>query len=498
MDRIQLQSQRESLRFSPLQIQLLSLIQLNPISIEQKIKDELIENPALEEGFEDEALENGAAQDSENDETFSETNDFDLTDYFFDDGIPDNKLNGKNSNSYEELFSQGPIQTSTFQEQLKDQLHLLKTSERDKRILDDIVDSLDENGYLRVPLDILANDLSFIESKYISEAEIEKLLPLIQQCDPPGVGCTSLQECLLLQLKRTELNIRSKPQEHAIYLIHHYFIELCNKNYNKILREAGLTEKELKLALKVITHLNPKPVEGSYSNGNVNTTIIPEFTVVNNTDRLDVSLTNQITTSIRLNNEFVDLVENKTLKLKNDYLNSNLDHGIVNRNQRKTIQYLKGKINSAKWFLQAIAQREKTMLKTMQAIVKLQSEFFITGDTKKLKQLILKDVAELIHVDISTASRVTSNKYVQTQFGIMCLKDFFSNSLMRDNGEEVSSKELKSVISELIVNEDKHHPLTDREIKNNLKEKGYLLARRTVAKYRDRLNIPIARLRIQV
>ncbi len=498
MNRVQLHTQQQSLKFSPLQIQLLGLIQLNTVAIEQKIKDELIDNPALEERFEEDALENIAVQDFDYEETDSPQNDIDLTDYFDDDEVGNANLNGKNISSFETIFSQGPIQTNTFQEQLKGQLHLFKTSERDKKILDDIVDSLDDNGYLRISLDKLANDLSFIENKFISEEEIAKLLHLIQQCDPPGVGCISLQECLLLQLKRIKLSERSKPQEHAIYLIHHYFIELSNKNWSKILRESGLSEAELKLAINVVVHLNPKPIVGSSSDENPNFSIIPEFIVNNNNGQLDVALANQVSANIRLNEEFVNVVEHKTSEFKSGIAGSNLDSSFVTKNKKKTIQYLRGKINSAKWFLQAVEQREKTMLKTMIAIVNLQKDFFITGNTKNIKPLILKDVADRIRVDVSTASRVTSNKYVQTQFGIMCLKDFFSNSLLKDDGEEVSSKELHYVIRELIECEDKYHPLTDMEIKIHLKEKGYLLARRTVAKYRDNLNIPIARLRIQV
>jgi RNA polymerase sigma-54 factor len=340
---------------------------------------------------------------------------------------------------------------------------------------------------LRIPLAKLADDLSFIESNFIEEEELVRALGYIQQCEPTGIGARTLKECLFLQLKRRAKARGDDKIDSATYIVQHFFTELSNKNYDKIIRESGLDIEEIKRALKVITHLNPKPVSGSASEDVPANTIIPEFIVTKLDDKFEISLTNQNIPNLRLNKKYVDMMEvngkTKEEKPKSD---------------RQTIQFIRQKINAAKWFIEAIKQREQTMLKTMTAIVELQKDFFITGDIKKLHPMILKDVAEKIGMDISTASRVTSTKYVQTQYGTILLKDFFSTGMSRQDGEEVSNKELQKLIAEMISTENKRKPYTDFEIAEQLKLKGYLLARRTVAKYREKLNIPIARLRTEM
>lgn len=469
---------------------MLNLLQLNTIGIEQKIKDELEENPALEEGKEDEANENEEQTEEREEETVVDDNDdFTYEDYLDEEYIPDYKTNANNTSAEDETFTIVAVQRNTFQEQLKDQLLAFNLESRDKKLVNYMVDSLDDDGYLRIPLSKLADDLSFVESTFIEEEELSRMLSYIQQCEPAGIGARTLKECLFIQLKRKskEGEGELKKIELAIYIVQHFFNELSNKNYDKIIRESGLTVDEIKEALKVITHLNPKPVSGSASEDLPSNSIIPEFVVVKLDDKFEISLTNQNIPNLRLNKKFVDMME-VTAKPKEE----------KQKSDRQALQFIRQKINAAKWFIDAIKQREQTMLKTMTAIVELQKDFFMTGDMKKLHPMILKDVAEKIGMDISTASRVTSTKYVQTQYGTILLKDFFSTGMARQDGEEVSNKELQELIAEMVTMENKLKPYTDFEIAEQLKQKGYLLARRTVAKYREKLNIPIARLRTEM
>jgi RNA polymerase sigma-54 factor len=360
---------------------------------------------------------------------------------------------------------------------------------RDKKLASYLVDSLDDDGYLRIPLSKLADDLSFIESSFIEEEELLRVLGMIQQCEPAGIGARTLKECLLIQLKRRAKAKGLEKTDSATYIVQYFFNELSNKNFDKIIRESGLKVEEIKEAIKVITHLNPKPVSGSAAEDTPSNTIIPEFVVSKQEDKFEISLTNQNIPNLRLNKKYVDMIE-VTAKTKEEKEN--------HKSEKQALQFIRQKINAAKWFIEAIKQREQTMLKTMTAIVELQKDFFMTGDMKKLHPMILKDVAEKIGMDISTASRVTSTKYVQTQYGTILLKDFFSTGMARQDGEEVSNRELQKLIAEMIVAENKRKPFTDFEIAEQLKQKGYMLARRTVAKYREKLNIPIARLRTEM
>jgi RNA polymerase sigma-54 factor len=490
MNHSQIQSQKQLMKFSPQQIQMLNLLQLNTIGIEQKIKDELEENPALEEGAEEE-------ENQEQEESVTETNDevsevdnkddFTYEDFLDEEYIPDYKTNANNNTAEDETFTIVAVQRNTFQEQLKDQMQIFSLEPRERKLVNYLIDSLDDDGYMRLPLAKLADDLSFIESNFIEEEELLRALQLIQQSDPAGVGARTLKECLLLQLKRKH-KIPGSGIDSAIYIVQHFFNELSNKNYDKIIRESGLQTDELKKALKIITHLNPKPVSGNTSEMGGNNSIIPEFIVTKQDDKFEIGLTNQNIPNLRLNKKYVDMME-VTIKHKGEE---------KTKTDRHAMQFIKQKINAAKWFIEAIKQREQTMLKTMTAIVELQKDFFLTGDMKRLHPMILKDVAEKIGMDISTASRVTSTKYVQTQYGTILLKEFFSTGMAKQDGEEVSNRELQKIIAELIETENKRKPFTDFEIAEQLKQRGYLLARRTVAKYREKLNIPIARLRTEM
>jgi RNA polymerase sigma-54 factor len=488
----QTQTQKQILKFSPQQIQLLNLLQLNSLAIEQKIKDEIEENPALEEG-KDEEKEEEKVEDKEEEfesDTDSDATDqeleFNFEDYLSEEEVPYYKTSSTNTAIDDDKFPMLITHRNTFQDQLKEQVQSFKLSDHNKKIANYIIDSLDEDGYLRTPVSELANYFSFAEKTFIEDDEVKNQLKIIQQCDPPGVGACSLQECLILQLQRKNKN--DEISHKAINLLTSYFHEFSNKNYEKIIRDAPITSEQLQEVLKLIIHLNPKPVSSPGKEDVMAITIIPEFQVNETNGQFEVSLTNQQLPELRLNKSFVEMIEQ--IKDENKAKNKKKDKSVV--------QFARQKINSAMWFIDAIQQRQRSMIKTMEAIVRLQEEFFLTGDFKKLKPMILKDVAGIIKMDISTVSRVTSTKYVQTTFGIFRLKDFFTSTLKKDDGEEISNKQIQEIITELIQVEDKSCPLTDLEISNALKNKGYITARRTVAKYREHIGIPIARMRKQL
>ena len=490
MKQHQIQTQKQLLKFSPQQIQMLNLLQLTTIGIEQKIKDELEENPLLEEGADDDFTdpqieEDVDIKDTETIDGFED--DFSVEDFLAEEYLPDYKTTINNTSRDEETIPFLAVQRNTFQEQLKEQLLIFELDQRNRKLIEYLVDSLDDDGYLRSPIDKLTDDLSFLENDFIEESELNRLLHYIKLCDPAGIGAQSLKECLLLQLKRIKSTNKQNTEE-AIYIVQHFFSELSNKNYDKIVNESGLSSDGLKKALKVITHLNPKPVSGSAVEEIGSMTIIPEFQVTKLEDDFEISLTNQNVPSLRINKKYVELIDSPE---KNNEV-------VPKRKDKQARKFIRQKLNAARWFIDAIKQREQTMMKTMKAIVELQREFFISGDMKRLKPMILKDVAEKIGMDISTASRVTSTKYVQTQYGIFLLKGFFSTALPCQDGLVVSNKELQMLIAEMVDVENKSKPYTDIQITERLKSRGFLLARRTVAKYREKLHIPIARLRTEL
>ena len=486
MNQQQVQTQKQVLKFSPQQIQMLNLLQLNAIGIEERIKDEIEENPAIEEG-KDEEQEIVDQQEEAPEESPEAEEEFSYEDYLEEDYIPDYRTYANNSSADDEVFVPMVVQRNTFQDQIKDQLAVFNLDPGRLKLARYIVDSLDDDGYLRIPLSKLADDFSFMEKSFIEEEELARMLSLIQQCDPPGVGARKLKECLLIQLKRQAKARGETNTNSATYIVQHFFNELSNKNYDKIIRESGLGVDEIREAMKVITHLNPKPISGSAAVDMPTTTIIPEFIVNKLDDKFEIMLTNQNIPSLRLNKKYVEMMEVAT---------THKDE--ITKSERQALQFVRQKINAARWFIDAIKQREQTMLKTITAIVELQKEFFLTGDRKKLQPMILKDVAEKIEMDISTASRVTSTKYVQTPYGTMLLKDLFSTGLQKQDGEEVSNKKLQQLIAEMIETENKKKPYTDFQIATQLKSRGYILARRTVAKYREKLQIPMARLRTEL
>jgi len=480
----QTQTQRQTLKYSPLQIQMLNLLHLTTMELEQRIKEELEENPVLEEGKEESASEDPVEEFQDADDTvgtgeddYPSVQDYQDWDEFRDDDIPDYKTYANNQSADNELYTRPMVETISFRDDLKQQVHFLRLDERQQLVADFILDSLDEDGFLRRESEVIADDISFANSMFIDTEEVELMLRVIQQLDPPGIAAKDLRECLLIQLHRIEN--QDECWGWAYKIVSDTFDELGSRNYDKIMRVLGIDEECLKKAIQLITTLNPKPASGLRNDSLVNESIKPDFMLRYIDDgEIEVQLTWGNSPALRLNKLFTQMAEQKIDKATN--------------------QFLKNKMNSAKWFIDAIKQRENTMLSTLRAIVKLQYDYFQTGDIKKLRPMILKDVAEIIDMDISTVSRVTTNKYVQTPFGIVLLKDLFTEGVTNEDGTEVSNREIQEAIREITAAEDKRHPYNDQQITDLLSEKGYSVARRTVAKYREQLNIPTARLRVTI
>ncbi|MEO6287085.1 MAG: RNA polymerase factor sigma-54 [Dyadobacter sp.] len=478
----QTQTQRQTLKYSPLQIQMLNLLHLTTMELEQRIKEELEENPILEEGKEENASEDTADEFQDPADAAGAGEDTSVQDYydwdeFRDDDIPDYKTYANNQSADNELYTRPMVESISFRDDLKQQVHFLRLDERQQLVADFILDSLDEDGFLRRESDVIADDISFANSMFIDTEEVNQMLKVIQQLDPPGIAANDLRECLLIQLARMENH--TDVWRWSCKIVSDAFDELGSRNYDKIMRITGLDEESLKKAIQMITTLNPKPASGLRNDSLVNESIKPDFSLRYTEDgEIEVQLTWGNSPALKLNKLFTKMAEQK--------------------NDKATNQFLKNKMNSAKWFIDAIKQRENTMLSTLKAIVKLQYDYFQSGDIKKLRPMILKDVAEIIDMDISTVSRVTTNKYVQTPFGIVLLKDLFTEGVTNEDGTEVSNREIQEAIREIVSEEEKRHPYNDQQITDMLSERGYSVARRTVAKYREQLNIPTARLRVTI
>jgi RNA polymerase sigma-54 factor len=480
-------------KLSPQQILLMKLLQIPSMALEQRIKQEVEENPALElldgsEGEQDDTIsdqaEDAVPDTSEEgaEEDVPERNsddEFDLNDYLDEDEIPDYRLSAGNISPDEEWheipFSEG----ASFQEHLISQLGLRKLDEKQYQIGLTIIGNLDDAGYLQREISAMVDDLAFSQNIQADKKEILEVLTVIQDFDPAGVGARNLQECLILQLKRAEEP--GPGVDLAITLMERYFNEFIRKHYDKIIRKAHITEQELKLAMDEILKLNPKPGETVGETSRTNQYVIPDFIIQNIDGDIELSLSSRNTPELRLSRAYVDMLETYS--------------ETKNKSNREAVMFVKQKIDSAKWFIDAIRQRQNTLYVTMRAIMEYQKDYFLTGDETMLRPMILKDIAEVVSLDISTISRVANSKYVQTPFGTFLLKSFFSESMQKDSGEEVSTREIKKILSDCISVEDKTHPVTDEELTDILKEKGYSIARRTVAKYREQLNIPVARLR---
>ena len=470
-------------KLSPAQIQVIKMLEVPTLELEERIRQEIEENPALEEGAE--------TNDDEFDEDFNNedggnNDDFDIDDYVADDDIPDYKLKVNNSSKddkHEDIpFSAG----MTFHENLMDQLGLLQLSEHDHQLAEYVIGNIDEEGYLRRTPESMVDDIVFQSGIQTTDDEMYRVVSLIQKFDPAGVGATTLQECLLLQLERKTQTTEIKQ---AIKIIVDYFEEFSKKHYDKITKALNIDEEQLKKIIAEIVKLNPKP--GNSWGGNIleksMSAIVPDFILENDENQLTVHLNNSNIPELRVNNTYNEMFQDYASNKKNQ-----------TREMKDAVMFVKQKIDAARWFIDAIKQRQQTLLTTMIAIVNFQREFFIEGDDTYLRPMILKDIADITGYDISTISRVSNSQYIQTEFGIFPVKYFFSESMTNDSGEEVSTREIKKILQDCIDNEDKRKPLNDDALAEVLKEKGYLIARRTVAKYREQLNIAVARLRKEI
>lgn len=480
-------------KLSPQQIQLMKLLQVPTANLEERIKEELEENPALEqgeEGHEDEytdelkdEFDSTGEEDAEPDGSVDDYENVDISEYVADDDgeIADYKTKDDN---YPEMDDQKviPIRVETsFHELVLNQLGMLELDERNYKIAEQVVGSLDDDGYLRRELSSIADDLAFRQSLIVEEKEIEEVIVQIQQFDPAGIAARDLQECLLLQLKRKI--VEGKSVELAVQILSKYFEEFTKKHYEKIQRSLTLTDDQLKEVIGQIIKLNPKPGGNVGEINKAENYIVPDFFVLNNNGKLELTLNAKNAPDLRISEGYRDMLKDYDKGSKKD------------KRQKEAVLFIKQKIDSAKWFIDMIKQRQDTLIGTMSAIMKHQQEFFLTGDETTMRPMILKDIAELTGLDISTVSRVANSKFVQTEFGTYRLKFFFSESLSTDSGEEVSTREVKKILSDIIEAEDKHKPLSDEVLTDLLQEKGYNIARRTVAKYREQLNVPVARLR---
>lgn len=477
--------QKQQQRLSPLQMQIIKLTELPTMELEERIQQELVDNPALEEGR-DISEDSDELEDYNGlDETEAITQeDIALGDFLSEDDIPDYRLTSNNSNELrkEDIpFSS----TESLHEFLLNQLHLVDLVETEIKVAEYIIGNIDENGYLDRPVSAISDDLLFQQNIEVGLVQLEKILGLIQSFEPAGIAARNLRECLLLQLQRLP---QSEATNWAILIIDKYFDEFSKRHYDKIKKNLSIDDNQLKQIIQVITTLNPKP-GSNWGDMLVQTmnTIIPDFIVESYNGEVFMSLNNKNVPELRVNREYSEMLrgysENKT--------------GMT-ADAKNAAVFVKQKLESARWFIDAIRQRQETLQLTMQAIVDLQYNFFLTGDDANLRPMILKDVAQLAGYDISTISRVSNSKYVQTNFGVYPLKYFFSESMQNDAGEEVSSREVKSILRESIESEDRRKPLTDDKLAEILKDKGYIIARRTVAKYREQMNIPVARLRKEV
>ncbi len=472
--------QKQLMKLSPQQIQLLNFIQLNTLELEQKIRDELEENPALEAGIE-------TPYSIEPTEPPPEPDNSDLPappdHYQHDDEIPDYKTATDPFNADKPDYGSPLVQTKDFRELLKDQLTMMSLPPRERLLAGYLVDSLDNDGYLRLPLADIADNLSFAHSIFVTESELESELETVQDLGPPGVGARDLRECLLLQL---EVRLHDlECIEVARQIVDKHLHDLAAHHHEKLMAALDITPAQLKCATAVIEKLNPRPIGSDTSELFKNQNIIPEF-IVEKTD----------------NNDFrVGLANgNAELHLSRDMMENleTMRRGKASKQNKAAVQYLSSKVDSALWFMEMVRQREQSMIKTIQALVQLQAEYFLTGDPKHLRPMILKDVADLVGLDISTISRVTSTKYALVDFGIVHLKSLFHQGMAKADGELVTNREISDHIAVIIAGEDKQHPISDQIIAAMLAESGYVVARRTVAKYREAMRITVAKMRKEI
>jgi RNA polymerase sigma-54 factor len=476
--------QKLQVKLSPQQIQLMKMLQIPTMELDQRIKEEMEINPALEEGGDEDERAEDAQEDSQQEETEAENQDddtIDLSEYFDDDEIPDYKLKVNNHSADDEERDTPLGAGRTFQDLLFAQLGMTDLDDDQRLLAEYLIGNLDENGYLRRELAAVANDLAFSMNVSATVADLEEVLKVIQELDPPGVGARDLRECLLIQIRRAD--VRNADTVMAESVIFKFFEEFTKKHYEKIAKRLDIEEEELKPAIDLILHLNPKPGNSMLEAARTVQHVVPDFLLTVEDDELKLTLNARNAPELRISREYKEMMQHYAKSKTKD------------AKEKEALLFVKQKIDSAKWFIDAIRQRNDTLLYCMQAIVNYQKEFFLSGDETKLKPMILKDIADIVLMDISTISRVANSKHIQTPYGTYLLKYFFSESLSTDDGEEVSSREVKQILKDAIEAEQKRKPLTDEKLMKILNEKGYNIARRTVAKYREQLGIPVARLR---
>jgi RNA polymerase sigma-54 factor len=478
-------------KLSPQQIQLMKLLQVPTVALEQRIKEELEINPALEEG----ADKDDSSDEPNTDDPFGDSNDgeeeahadqnredFDLSAYIDDDETPAYKMAANNYSPDDERKEIPFAGGQGFQEQLISQLALRNIKAEEFPIAEYLIGNIDEDGYLRRDISSIVDDLAFSQNILTSEEHVIRLLKEVQELDPPGIGARDLQECLLIQLRRKEY--QTVELKTAAVILRDCMEEISRKHYDKIAKKLELTDDELKAAIKEILRLNPRPGNSQSESAKSTQHIIPDFILTNNEGVLELQLNSRNAPDLKISKAYQEMLVHYSKSQKNS-----------SKEQRDAVVFVKQKIDSARWFIDAIKQRQQTLMLTMQTILEYQYEYFSTADETKLRPMILKDIAEKVFMDISTISRVANSKYIQTSFGTFLLKSFFSESLSTDTGEEVSTREVKKILEECVAAEDKHNPVTDDKLAQVLREKGYNIARRTVAKYREQLNIPVARMR---
>ena len=467
-----------SQKLSPQQIKLMKLIQLSTLDLEQKIEAEMGENPALESGVEAVKSDNQGNGFEEN--TKIETEEIDIDQYLSDDEIPSYRLYSNNYSSDNEERAVPLSGGISFHQSLLQQMGNLILNEDEMLIAEFLIGSIDDSGYIRRSDDELIDDLAFTQNIFTDKKQLDKVIRSVQSLDPTGVGARSLKECLQLQLEKKK---KDRPEVvHALKIIKEEFDHFSHKHYTKLQDRVGITQEELKKALELIARLNPKP-GGALSSIIQNTHVVPDFILTLEDGRIEVKLNRRNAPQLKVSNAYKDMLEGYQEGDKKS------------KTQQDAVQFIKQKLDAAKWFIDAIQQRYQTLTLTINAIVAHQKEYFLSGDERKLKPMILKDIADKIDMDISTISRVANSKYIDTPYGVKLLKTFFSEGLKNEEGEDVSSIEIKNILSQLIAEENKKKPLTDEILSKLMKKKGYIVARRTIAKYREQLDIPVARLR---
>jgi RNA polymerase sigma-54 factor len=476
-----------SQKLSPQQIQLMKLIQLPTQAFEQRLKQELEENPALDTGkdtnTEDSLDEFDNSTDDYEDNDVIDAEDINVDEYLSDDEIPDYRTQANNYSSDEEEKQIPYASGTTFTQHLINQLNTFRLDEQEEEVAYFLVGSVDDSGYIRRSLSDITDDLAFTQNVYTTEEEVEKILHIVQQLDPPGVAARNLQECLSIQLHRKP---KTESIELAISIIDDAFEHFTKKHYKKLMQKFNINEDQLRDAVEEIERLNPKP-GGTYAGNNrIIEHIVPDFAIRIVDGELELTLNGRNAPELHVSKEYSNML--KAYKASKE----------KSKSQKDAVLFIKQKLDAAKWFIEAVQQRQQTLFVTMSAIMNYQKEYFLTGDERKLRPMILKDIADEIDMDVSTVSRVANSKYVDTPYGTKLIKEFFSESMTNDQGEEVSTREIKKILETVIEEENKKKPLTDEALSKILKDKGYPIARRTVAKYREQLDIPVARLRKKI